>query len=276
MGLRIKNKLSLVRKLTAVIFAGVFFGGFCFSEENAKAKELVSSQYYNALISKGTVSEYRDDGSKGFKLLPKSVYDDKINESQIVKEEKNYPYTYEGLYLLSKNDLLANGKSGKSTITIDDVSVVVRSVSKMQGMMYYSTTKKKECVLYEKAYMIKGNGDKTKIADQNTGNADGQVSYCLQDDNSFGVNTYKLSYFQKEDTLLCRFEILDKMGLGPFNAIYPGKMVINILVIDCGDDLLLYLNTDLDSIKFPGIKGQITDSMSSRMDAVYKWFITQF
>ena len=60
----------------------------------------------------------------------------------IAKEPKNYPYTYEGLYLLSKKDLLAKGKSGKASITIDDVSVVVRSVSKMQGMMYYSSTKK--------------------------------------------------------------------------------------------------------------------------------------
>ena len=264
------------KKINCVLAAGVLFGSLCFAGENAKVKELVSAQYYDKLISKGTVSEYRDNGAKGFKLLPKSIYASKINESQIEKEEKNYPYTYEGLYILSKKDLLAKGKSGKSTITIDDVSVVVRSVSKMQGMTYYSSTKNKECVLYDKAYMIAGPGKKTKIEDQNTGNADGQVSYCLQDDNSFGVNTYKLSYFQKDDSLLCRFEILDKMGLGPFNAIYPGKMVINILVTDCGDDLLLYLNTDLDSIKFPGIKGQITDSMSSRMDAVYKWFITQF
>lgn len=271
-----KNKLTLVRKMSCLITAGLLLAGTCFAAENEKVKGLVSSQYYNTLVSKGSFSEYRDDGSKGFKLLPKSAYENKINESQIAKNPKNYPYTYEGLYLLSKKDLLAKGKSGKASITIDDVSVVVRSVSKMQGMMYYSSTKKKECVLYEKCYMIKGEGDKTKIADQNTGNADGQISYCLQDDNSFGINTYKLSYFQKDDTLLCRFEILDKMGLGPFNAIFPGKMIINILVIDCGDDLLLYLNTDLDSIKFPGIKGQITDSMSSRMDAVYKWFITQF
>lgn len=271
-----KNKLTLVRKISSILTAGILFGGLSFAGENAKVKELVSSKYYDALVKNSVVSQYRDDGSKGFKLLPESIFASKINESQIEKDEKNYPYTYEGLYLLSKKDLLAKGKSGKSTITIDDVSVVVRSVSKMQGMTYYSSTKKKECVLYEKCFMIAGPGKKTKIEDQNTGNADGQVSYCLQDDNSFGVNTYKLSYFQKDDTLLCRFDILDKMGLGPFNAIYPGKMVINILVIDCGDDLLLYLNTDLDSIKFPGIKGQITDSMSSRMDAVYKWFITQF
>lgn len=271
-----RNKLTFVRKIICILSAGVLFSGLCFAGENAKVKELVSSKYYDTLVKKGVVSQYRDDGSKGFNLLPQTIYASKINESQIAKEEKNFPFTYEGLYLLNKKELLAKGTKGKSTITIDDVSVVVRSVSKMQGMTYYSSTKKKECVLYEKAYMIAGPGKKTKIADQNTGNADGQVSYCLQDDNSFGVNTYKLSYFQKDDSLLCRFDIMDKMGLGPFNAIYPGKMVINILVIDCGDDLLLYLNTDLDSIKFPGIKGQITDSMSTRMDAVYKWFITQF
>ena len=267
---------KLIKKLCMVFLAGVAFAGTGFAVDNSKAEELVGTKNYAELVKKGTISQYRDDGSKGYKLLPESIYTKKILNSMIEKDPKNYPYTYEGLYLLSKKDLLAKGKSGKTTITIDDVAVVVRSISKMQGMKYYSTTKKKECVLYEKTYMIAGPNDKTPVADKNTGNADGQISYCLQDDNSFGVNTYKLSYFQKEDTLLCNFSILDKMGIGPFKAIYPGKMIINILVIDCGDDLLLYLNTDLDSVKFPGIKAQITDSMSSRMDAVYKWFITQF
>ncbi len=271
-----KNKLTLVRKMGCLLVAGVLLGGNCIAGENAKVKELIDSKNYDTLISKGLVAQYREDGSSGFNLLPKTVYSSGINQTQVAKEPKNFPYTYEGLYLLSKKDLLAKGNSGKSTITINDVSRVVRSISKMQGMKYYSTTKKKECVLYEKTYMIAGPNDKTKIEDQNTGNADGQVSYCLQDDNSFGVNTYKLSYRQNEDTLWCNFSIMDKMGIGPFKAIYPGKMIINILVIDCGDDLLLYLCTDTDSVKFPGIRGQITDSMSSRMDAVYKWFITQF
>ena len=268
--------IKLIKKMSLILLASAAFAGNCFAAENARVKELVGSKYYDALVKKGVVSEYRDDGSKGFRLLPETAYSSKINESQIQKDEKNYPYTYEGLYLLSKKDLLAKSGSSKNTITIDDVSVVVRSVSKMQGMTYYSTTKKKECVLYETTYMIAGPEDKTPVADKNTGNADGQISYCIQDDNSFGVNTYKLSYHQSEDSLYCNFCILDKMGIGPFKAIYPEKMKINILVIDCGEDLLLYMNTDLDSVKFPGIKGQITDSMSARMNAVYNWFITQF
>ena len=267
---------NFLKKMGLALVAGVVFAGTGFAAENAKVKGAVSSKYYDELIKDEYVSRYRDNGSMELLLLPESTYATKIKGNMVQKDPKNYPYTFEGLYLLNKNELLSKGSSGKSTITIDDVSKVVRSVSKMQGMKYYSTTNKKELVLYEKAYMIAGPGEKTKIADQNTGNADGQVSYCLQDDNSFGVNTYKLSYFQNSDTMLCTFEILDKMGLGPFKAIYPGKMLINVLVIDCGDYLLLYLNTDLDSVKFPGIKGQITDSMSSRMDAVYKWFTTQF
>ena len=124
-----RNKLTFVRKINVLLLSSVLFSGTCFAEENAKVKELVSSKYYDTLVKKGVVSQYRDNGSKGFNLLPKTIYAAKINESQIVKDEKNYPYTFEGLYLLNKKDLLSKGKSGKKAITIDDVSVVVRSVS---------------------------------------------------------------------------------------------------------------------------------------------------
>ena len=53
-------------------------------------------------------------------------------------------------------------------------------------------------------------------------------------------------------------------------------MKINLLVVDCGEDLLLYLCTDVDSKKFPGIAGMIVDSMTARMEAVYNWFLKQF
>ena len=244
--------------------------------ENTKIKEIVNSKYYDELVSKGSVTMYRDDGSSEYLLLPESKYAQQINNCKISKDKKNYPFVYEGLYILNKQDLIKSSNSSATNLDINDVSRICRSVSKMQGMKYYSTTKKKETVLYEKAYMIANENSKEPIADQNTGNADGQVSYSYQDDSSFGPNKYKLCYFQSENQLLAQFNLLDVMGLGPFKAIYPGKFINNILVIDCGEDFVLYLCTDLDSVKFPGIKGQIVDSMTSRMEAIYKWFITQF
>lgn len=244
--------------------------------ETKSVKDLVPSEYYEKLISTGKISEYRDDGSMILKFLPESEYSQKIKNGMVEKASKNYPFTYEGLYFVKKADLLKSGNSGNSDITIDDVSKVCRSVSKMQGMTYYSTTKKKVRVLYDKAYMVANEKSNDPIPDQNSGNADGQISYCMQDDASFGINHYRLSYFQNENELLSEFSITDTMGLGPFKAIYPDKMKIYILAIDCGEDLLVYLCTDLDSVKFPGIKNQITNSMTSRMDAVYEWFYSQF
>ena len=123
------NKLTFVRKLSLFLLAGTAFAGTAFAGENAKVKSIVDSKYYDDLVKNGTVAKYRDDGSEGFFLLPESDYSDVISKTMIEKNPKNYPYTYEGLYLLSKKELLEKGNSGKNTVTIADVSTVIRSYS---------------------------------------------------------------------------------------------------------------------------------------------------
>lgn len=263
--------------LKKILICGVLAAGFSsIYGQSEMVKELVPSDLYYDLIYSGKVSEYRDDGSMTLKYLPETEYSDIIRNGMVEKNKKNYPFTFEGLYYAKKTDLLKNPDATAEDLTIDDVSRVCRSVSKMQGMTYYSTTKKKVRVLYDKAYMVKSENSDEQVPDQNTGNADGQVSYCMQDDASFGKNHYRLTYHQNANTLLCEFCITDTMGLGLFKAIYADKMKIYILVVDCGEDLLVYLCTDLDSVKYPGIKDQITDSMTTRMNAVYEWFYKQF
>ena len=217
-----------------------------------------------------------DDGTNELKLRPQTQYDGIIDGSRVIKAEKNFPFIYESLYHISKEELTKSGSGASATIDINDVSRVLRSVSNMQGMNYYSSTKNKTLVLYEKAYMIDGENSKKKISDQNTGNADGQTSWCYQKDNSFGDIFYKLNYYQKDNTMLAVFTTTSWIGIGPIKAIAPENLKIFIYVEDVGDEILLYLCTDLDSAKFPGIRGQITESMTSRMDAVYKWFMKQF
>ena len=268
-----KNLKRLALIAISAVFSATLFA------ESIDIKGMVPSKYYDELMANGKVI-VSSDGSKGFQLLPETYYTSQIRESEVEKEEKNFPFIYEGLYYLNKKDILKASNSSKSDITIDDVAVVCRSVSKMEGMEYYSNRRKSYEVLYEEAYMIDEKDLEEKkpnpIPDQNYGPADGQVSYCHQKDSSFGRNKYKLSYHQKDNELFTQFVLMDKMGAGPFNALYPGKMKINLLVVDCGDDLLLYLCTDVDSKKFPGIANMIVDSMTARMEAVYNWFIKQF
>ncbi len=241
-------------------------------------KDIVNPAYYDELMKNKCVILDRDDGSNELRLLPKFEKESAVKENLVQKKEGDYPYTYESLYFLNKQDILKTSNSSAKNIDLNDVSRVCRSISKMQGMTYYSTTRKKELVLYKKAFTIASADSKTPIPDNNTGNADGQVLYAYQDDNSFGVTRYELHYYQnqEEGELLAVFTNKDVMGIGPFKAIYPDNLVINLMVKDCGENLLLYICADLDSVNFPGIKGQITDSISSRMDAIYKWFLKQF
>ena len=94
------------------------------------------------------------------------------------------------------------------------------------------------------------------------------------DDNSFGETRYKLVYRQSETELLTCFKTTDDMGLGLIRAIEPGNLCISLLVQPCEDGIVVYLCADLDSKNMPGIKAKITESITARMDAISRWFIS--
>ena len=210
----IKNILT---KKVSLLLLGVVFAVSAFAQTK-NVKDLVPAKFYDELMRDGYILRARREKDNVFQLLPKSQYSDRIINGAIKKEDNNFAFTYEGLYYLSKADILEKSNSSKKTITIDDVAKVCRSVSKMEGMTYYSNSRKKNMVLYKDAYMIDKSGlnerNPEPIPDQNMGNANGQVSYCLQNDASFGKNKYRLSYFQSGDELFTEFLLMDKMGKG--------------------------------------------------------------
>ena len=236
--------------------------------ETADLKQIVSTKYYNELIKNGSVKVFHDSNDMEMGLVPSSGYKSKLLKNRVKKSDK--AFLFESLFYLKKSDL------SKSKLDINDVSRVMRSISSMQGITYYSNTKKKDRVLYDKAYTISDPSSKVAIADKTTGNADGKVLYCLLNDASFGITRYKLNYYQSNNELYSTFTTTDAMGLGPITGIEAGDLIINILVIDCGDSFLLYLAPDANCKNIPGIDKKVQDSLIARMDSIYKWFIKQF
>ena len=134
---------------------------------------------------KGMKRIIHEDSSRDLVLLPNFEYSSKLLENR-VEETKKYTFISESLYLIDKSEILEKSNLSQDTVTIEDASRVVRSISKMEGMTYYSLHRKEESILYEKSYMIDSLETQNRIDDVNTGNADGQISYVLQDDHSFG------------------------------------------------------------------------------------------
>lgn len=254
-------------KRIAFFTAATLFLGVCtnlFGQNNiaATAKDIVGEKNYNQLVKTGKILSTSYEKNPTLSLLPKSQNAQFIKNNLIKKQDKTFYYTYESLYFIPKS------------LTVQKAGELARSISKMQGIQYYSSTKKKNMVLYKKAFTIENASSKNPVADKTAGSADGKTLYCLLDDNSFGDTRYKISYKQTDQELLTYFTNVDDMGLGPIRAIMQEKLIINLLVIPCNDGIIVYLCADLESKNLPGVKAKITDSISARIDAISKWFIS--
>lgn len=199
-----------------------------------------------------------------FDLIPDCEYKNQILNDRVAKA--NIPFVGEQLYVVRKN----------GNFDLKEAARIFTSVSEMKGMEYYSTTRKKYAELYKTAGFVKSLEEPEFVNDYKLSECDGKTFYALLDDKSFGKNIYRLDYRQNENTLFVRLSNADPMGIGPIKAVRPYNMVMNILLVDEGDQLEIYLGTDVNMKKIPGMKKQISDSLVSRMDAIYKWLLEKF
>jgi hypothetical protein len=228
------------------------------------------------LKSKGSVTYIHSSGDNSLALVPDCEYSDVLKKNTVEKTEGQVPFTAEFLYLIPKSQLLEN--SSKNDVTIDDVSVVLRSISKMEGMRYHFKEKKNGDVLYKSAYTIDSLNSDKRIPDQIEGSADGKVLYCYQKDHTYGDIKYILRYHQKGDVVYANFTTTNDLSYVGIKAVEQGKLKLNVLSIDCGDSILFYISTDVDAKKIPlfNVRNKIEESMTERMDAIYRWFLLQF
>ncbi len=177
----------------------------------------------------------------------------------------------ETLYLLKKPESSVGLKNDT-----DLISKVVRSVSTMEGIPYYSNSEKRMKTLYEKSYTINNPTDRQKIPDVTEGSADNLSIYAFQEDGTFGKIVYEIKYTQRENEVSMVIHNVAPVKLSFITAIKPQNLALSLLIVDEGDDLLVYL---LAQIKFPAlslIENALNRSFGARLDATYNWFESEY
>jgi hypothetical protein len=258
--------------LTAAVFP---LSAEACSADSYTLEAVVNEPYLSQLKANGKIRFVHGENDNEMKLLPKSVYTGQIRANKV---EKKSGYITECLYLVDKDTVIKN--STQSLLPVDTsikaVSRILRSISKMEGMKYYSHFYKKSVTLYSRTYMIAGPDDNTPVSDLNTGNADGQIVYAFQNDHTLGGCTYLLNYYQSAAEMYVTFNNLTKMMFGIIKAVDPRQFRANMLVMDCGNQFLIYISTDTGCPRVRIIDSQINDAFNDRLDALYTWFISQF
>lgn len=258
-----------MKKLLSVIFSlGMIASAFA---QEVKLEDYVAPEYVEELKKNGNVTLIHPKKETEIKMVPNCVYSNQIKSNLICTADKGVPFLAEFLYLIPKAELTDD----VSKVNADSMAIVFRSISKMQGMTYIHNGGKED-VLYKKAYAIASADSDTPIADPLEGPTDGLVAYAYQHDHTFGDTKYLLNYHQNGNVLYATF--LNKIPMSKLGvkAIMPDNLRMSVMSIDLGDSLLLYLAADTSAKNIVGVRDQIEDSMTVRMDAIYRWFMKQF
>lgn len=262
-----RYSVKVVGCVSLILFM-VVANAFSFSKTDILDAATLSSLMKTGKLEKS----YFNKPNAKITLMPNTPLAKKAVQFWPVSKEKPV-YFAEELYLLDKKTL---GTGDPKKTTIDYASKVIRSVSKMEGMQYYSNSDKKVETLYKECYCIAGPKDRTRVPDDTNGSAEGKVMYCMQNDNSFGKTNYRLEYHQTENETSAGFACTTPIYMGPVKAIDADNMRISVVITDCGESMLVYM---LVQAKLPAVElfeKTMNDSFGARLDAIYKWFIQQF
>lgn len=218
---------------------------------------------------------FQGKAEKNLSLFP----DTELAKTSMLAWDSDEPpvLAMENLFYVEKEFLASNSSDSENCDTsIDAVSKVLRSVSKMKGMEYYSNSSKKWETLYKQSHLIKSPTDKTPMPDDTEGSADGKEFFCLQEDNSFGDCVYTVKFRQTEKEVSVCFSNVANVKYGPIVAVKPGNLKISIVISDEGSYYLVYM---LVQAKYPNIslfEKRLNRSFNARLDAIYKWFTLSF
>ena len=239
--------------------------------QNTNLEDVLSPEYAEYLKANGSLTVIHPKNEKELSVVPNCPYSEQIKSDLICEKEKGVPFLAEFVYLIPKSELTDD----ISKVDVDSMSVIFRSISKMQGMTYIHNGGKED-VLYKKAYAVASADSDEPIADPLEGPTDGLEAYGYQHDHTFGDTKYKLNYYQKDNVIFATFLNVIPMSKLGIKAVMPEHLRMNIVSIDLGDDLLLYLVADVSSKNLMGVRAQIQDSMTVRMNAIYRWFLKQY
>lgn len=235
-------------------------------------EEIINPTRLEELKEKGFLREYffKKDTFE-LTLVPDTQFKDILNTAW--KSSEKPSFVIENLYLIPKKDL---GNGDCFTANIPHTSQVMRNISLLQGIEYYSNSDKKYKVLYKDAYCIDGPKSKVRIDDNKDESADGLESFIMLNDASFGKTNYQLNYFQTDNEVGATFTNTTSMWVGPIKAVSENNVIIYMMVADCGDDLVFYLVCEAKIPAISFLEDTIYESFSARLDATYKWIMTQY
>ena len=179
----------------------------------------------------------------------------------------------ESLYLYKKpasfhTDAGSWGAAQKTAVFNQTVAL-----STLTGVKYHSSSRNEARIFYDYSSVIDNPTSKKPIPDPTYTRLPSALTlHARQRDLTFGDNIYRYDYLITSDAVIFSQENVTGLNIGIIPVVGKGKLRTVMAVIDCGDSILIYAASMVNAFSVPGLKDRISNSFSSRAEAILKWF----
>jgi hypothetical protein len=147
----------------------------------------------------------------------------------------------------------------------------IMSISTMTGLKYRSSSRGEMRTFFELAQVV-DNAKKPLPDPVFTTPPEELVLLARQKDLTFGDNIYRYDYTVTPQAVFFIQENVTSLTVALVPVIGKGNLQSVMAVFDCGDSLLIYAISMAKSFNVPGIWERISDSFTSRAEALLSWF----
>ncbi|MCR5698086.1 MAG: hypothetical protein K6G52_00435 [Treponemataceae bacterium] len=258
--------------VTGILLCLFSFSGY--SQTNSSYLELsqvLDEATMEKLLSKKVLRNF-----SVFEKERKLIYAPNVPDADIGLNKWNENHDYEPNYVLEnlyyfdlKDEIGVSKQNPSKEQEFIKLNKLVRSMSKMTGLKYFSHTRHKMDVLYDRCYAIDNPKTKNRIDDV----LDTSVNpiYVLFDDNSFGEYVGELTYGQGENEIYLTEVNQNPLGLPGLKAIKNKDLCAFVDMVPCKDAIVVYVLIEAKVGVPAGFKNMILESFTTRSDAIFNW-----
>ena len=181
----------------------------------------------------------------------------------------------EGLFFHDSSKLPGAYSEAKETVRNLALYNILRSVSTLEGLEYYSATRGKMRVLFEKSWVLRDLSSMERIPDPLVTRVPINARMNIfQKDKSFGRNTHAMTLQAREGILLMNLvNITPILYRGLIRVVDPGKMHINMIIIPTEKEgLLVYGNMMAQTRNVKSFIKRAKNSFMNRVITLGNWY----
>lgn len=150
---------------------------------------------------------------------------------------------------------------------------IMRSIGSLEGIEYYSASRKTMRLFYESSSLVSAPDGKTSLPDTRLHTLpSGETLYARQKDLSFGDNVYRIELLSGADFVHFSSINTGAVSYGIIPLAGKEKIKIQVLLINADEGVLIYTLSSVNAVLLPGMRGKLEDSFGNRAAAVFAWF----